>query len=63
MFLNVPSEGSPLMALWAVFGTKFGSTGYVGSMVMLVVLVLHIIFAVYCILDKFLGNRGKEEIE
>ena len=63
MFLNVPSEGSPLTVLWDIFGTQFGSTGYVGSMIALVILVLHVIFAIYCFLDKVLGNRRKEEIE
>lgn len=47
MFLNVPSEGSPLVFLWNVFGTKFGLAGYLVSYAVTIILVVHILYVIY----------------
>lgn len=47
MFLNVPSEGSPLVFLWNIFGTKFGLLGYLISYALTALSVVHILYVIY----------------
>lgn len=60
LFLNEASEGSPLVILWDVFGTRFGAPGYVISVGALVIAILHVMYLVYGILNKIRNERGKE---
>ena len=52
LFINEASEGSPLVFLWDIFGTRFGEAGYLISYGVLVIAVLHAVFAVYKLLDR-----------
>ena len=40
MFMNEASEGSPLVVLWDIFGTRFGEPGYLLSYIVLAVSAL-----------------------
>jgi len=52
LFLNEASPGSPLVPVWDIFGTRFGLPGYVFGCVLLVLVVFHILYVVYKLLDK-----------
>ena len=52
LFLNEASEGSPLVPIWNIFGTRFGLPGYIFGAILLVIAVFHILYAVYKVLDK-----------
>ena len=52
LFLNEASPGSPLVPVWDIFGTRFGLPGYVFGCVLLVIVVFHILYVVYRLLDK-----------
>ncbi len=52
LFINEAQEGSPLVAVWDIFGTRFGQAGYLAGVVILVVIVFHILYFVYMMLDK-----------
>ena len=60
LFLNEASEGSPLVFLWNIFGTRFGQAGYVLAYAVLVITVFHFLYAVDAILDKIF-KRGRKE--
>lgn len=52
LFINEASEGSPLVFLWDIFGTRFGEAGYLISYGILVITVLHLLFAMYKLLER-----------
>ena len=52
LFLNEAQEGSPLVAVWNIFGTRFGQAGYLAGVVLLVVVIFHILYLVYMVMDK-----------
>jgi len=52
LFINEASEGSPLVFLWNIFGTRFGEAGYLLSYAVFVIVILHILFCVYMITNK-----------
>lgn len=58
MFLNEASEGSPLIALWNIFGTRFGEAGYLAAYAMLAVIVLHLMYLLYRLLGKIFKQEG-----
>lgn len=47
MFLNEASEGSPLMPVWNILGTRFGEAGYLAGCAGLVIAVFHALWLVY----------------
>lgn len=51
LFLNEASEGSPLVPVWNIFGTRFGLPGYIFGVILLVVVAFHILYVVYRGLD------------
>ena len=62
LFLNEASEGSPLVFLWDVFGTRFGAPGYIASFAVLLLTVFHVLYLVYrCINKNKEKNIKKEE--
>ncbi len=52
LFLNEASEGSPLVFLWDIFGTRFGETGYLLSFAALVIIILHVLYLVYKVINQ-----------
>lgn len=52
LFLNEASEGSPLVPIWNIFGTKLGLPGYIFGCILLVLVVFHILYVVYKVLGK-----------
>ena len=62
LFLNEASEGSPLVFLWDVFGTRFGAPGYIASFAVLLLTVFHVLYLLYrCINEIKEKNIRKEE--
>lgn len=57
LFLNEASAGSPLVAVWDIFGTRFGQAGYVAGVLLLVTVVFHALYALYRLLDKFFAEK------
>ena len=57
MFLNEASEGSPLVALWDLFGVKYGYPGYLAAYAVLAVAVFHILWLGYFLLEKGFNKR------
>ena len=57
LFVNEASEGSPLVFLWDIFGTRFGEIGYLASYAALVIAVLHVLFVVYTFTNKRVRKR------
>lgn len=51
LFLNEASDGSPLVIVWELFGTRFGAAGYLTGVVLMALVVFHILYAVYRLLD------------
>ena len=60
MFLNEASEGSPLVILWDLFGTKYGHLGYLAAAAVMVIAIFHILWLIYCVIGSGMKNRGKE---
>ena len=58
LFINEASEGSPLVFLWDIFGTRFGEPGYLLSYAALVIIVLHVLFVVYSFTNKKVKYKG-----
>ena len=52
LFLNEASPGSPLIPVWNLFGTAWGLPGYIVGVVLLVIIVFHILYGVYKLLEK-----------
>ena len=61
LFLNEASEGSPLVFLWNVFGTRFGAPGYIASFAVLLLTVFHVLYLVYRCINKIQENNIKKE--
>lgn len=61
LFLNEASEGSPLVFLWDVFGTRFGEAGYLISFAVLVLVVFHLLYFVYSQINRIKDNKKKKE--
>ena len=57
LFLNEASEGSPLVAVWDIFGTRFGLPGYIAGAILLAIIVFHILFIVYNALEKVSNKK------
>ena len=57
LFLNEASEGSPLVPVWDIFGTRFGLPGYIVGVLLLVIVVFHILYVVY----KLLANVQRKK--
>ena len=57
LFLNEASEGSPLVPIWNLLGTRFGYPGYLAGCVALVVVVFHCLYLLY----RFLGRRSARQ--
>lgn len=58
LFLNEASEGSPLVPIWNIFGTRFGLPGYIFGAILLVIAVFHVLYVVYRMIDKTTNKRG-----
>lgn len=58
LFLNEASEGSPLVIIWELFGTRFGAPGYLAGIVIMVLIVFHILYVVYKLLNA-IGVRKR----
>lgn len=61
LFLNEASEGSPLVFLWDIFGTRFGAPGYVASFAALLLIVFHLLWIVYGVINKIKEKNNKKE--
>ena len=61
LFLNEASEGSPLVFLWDVFGTRFGASGYIASFAVLLLTVFHVLYLIYRCINKIKEKIKKEE--
>lgn len=61
LFLNEASEGSPLVFLWDIFGTRFGAPGYVASFAVLILMVFHVLYLVYGGINKIKEKNIKKE--
>ncbi len=57
LFLNEASEGSPLVPIWNLLGTKYGYPGYLAGCVALVLVVFHGLYLLY----SLLGRRAKNK--
>ena len=57
MFLNEASEGSPLVILWDLFGVKYGYLGYLTAYAVLVIVIFHILWLGYSLLEKGFKKR------
>ena len=61
LFLNEASEGSPLVFLWDVFGTRFGAPGYIASFAVLLLTVFHVLYLIYRGINKIKEKNIKKE--
>ena len=61
LFLNEASEGSPLVFLWDIFGTRFGAPGYIASFAVLILMVFHVLYLVYDGINKIKEKNIKKE--
>lgn len=61
MFLNEASEGSPLVLLWELFGTKYGYPGYLTAGAVMVVAVFHVLWLGYRLIGAGTGQKNEEE--
>jgi hypothetical integral membrane protein (TIGR02206 family) len=59
MFLNEASEGSPLVILWEIFGTRFGEIGYLVSYAVFAIFVVHCMYLLYIGIDKCFSKKGE----
>lgn len=57
LFLNEASEGSPLVPIWNLLGTKYGYPGYFAGCAVLVIVVFHGLYLLYSLLGKRVKNR------
>jgi len=57
MFLNEASEGSPLVPIWNLLGTKYGYPGYLAGCVVLVLVVFHGLYLLYSLLGRRVKNK------
>ena len=60
LFLNEASEGSPLVFLWQIFGTRFGEAGYLISFVVLALLVFHGLYLIYTGIGAFYEHKSRK---
>lgn len=61
MFMNEASEGSPLVVLWDIFGTRFGEPGYLLSYIVLAVAVFHVLYLLYAVIDTMADRRRRKK--
>jgi len=52
LFVNEASEGSPLVPIWNLLGTRFGHPGYLAGCVLLVIAVFHALYLLYRVLGR-----------
>ena len=57
LFLNEASEGSPLVIVWDIFGTRLGAPGYLAGIVLMVLLIFHALYLIYRILEQIREQR------
>ena len=57
LFLNEASEGSPLVPIWNLLGTKFGYPGYFAGCSVLVLVVFHALYVLYSLIGKRVNKR------
>lgn len=57
LFLNEASEGSPLVPIWNLLGTRFGYPGYFFGCAVLMIVVFHGLYLLYSILEKRVNKR------
>ena len=57
LFLNEASEGSPLVIVWDIFGTRLGAPGYLTGIVLMVLIIFHILYMLYKLLDIIRGKK------
>ncbi len=57
LFLNEASEGSPLVPVWNIFAPSFGLPGYIFGAALLVVIVFHILYGMYIVIDKLAHKK------
>ena len=57
LFLNEASEGSPLVPIWNLLGTKYGYPGYFAGGAVLVLTVFHGLYLFYSLLGKRVNKR------
>ena len=61
MFMNEASEGSPLVVLWDIFGTRFGEPGYLISYIVLAVTVFNVLFLIYAVIGAMADRRRRRQ--
>lgn len=59
LFLNEASEGSPLVILWELFGTKYGHPGNLAAAAILAIAVFHVLWLLY----RLAGRRSIKKAE
>ena len=52
LFLNEASEGSPLVPIWNLLGTRFGYPGYFAGCSVLIITVFHALWLLYAAIGK-----------
>lgn len=57
LFLNEASEGSPLVIVWDIFGSRLGAPGYLTGIVLMVLIIFHILYMLYKLLDIIRGKK------
>ena len=57
LFINEASEGSPLVPIWNLLGTRFGYPGYLSGCTVLVIVVFHGLYLLYSLLGRREKNR------
>lgn len=63
LFLNEASEGSPLVIVWDIFGTRLGGAGYLTGIVLMVLIIFHILYMLYKLLDIIRDKKGGYEMK
>ena len=58
---NEASEGSPLVVLWDIFGTRFGEPGYLLSYIVLAVAVFHVLYLLYAVIGTMADRRRRKK--
>lgn len=61
MFMNEASEGSPLVVLWDIFGTRFGEPSYLLSYIVLAVAVFHVLYLLYAVIGTMADRRRRKK--
>lgn len=57
LFLNEASAGSPLVIVWDLLGSRFGAPGYLVGIVLMVIIIFHLLYVIYKILDMIRSRK------